>query len=1052
MACAAAGLLNPLTARVVISVLAASAVCALVIERRAQRRIAEQARLMMSLHARLDEVSSLASCEVGVLREEVESLRSRGTALASDAAELRSQLAMAQESEAAKDAAHTARARTLEESLTQARQDLGAANQHCASVAAELEVRTADWRSRNADLDQRLQESHRRAEAMAADLETARSESTSAAARLEERTAAFETSLRGRDEQIAHLRERIAHTQSSLEAADADLKTARSENTSAAARLEERSAAFETTLRGRDEQIAQLSDQRDRLGESLEAADAELESARSDAAIAAARLEERATAFDATLVDRDQQIGRLNHDLADARSQRDAADAELERRESTWRDREAALLEAAGRCADDLGEAQRELAAVSARLADLTERHAAAETDHESQIQRLRDEVNAAQEARAATAAELEARAAAWNERLSEVESHRSDLLERCNSLNSELQHAKADMAALNALLEEQSASHGCAIEQWRDRLSAVEQSHESARADWKERLDAAEQGRDRAIEDRLAALIEFESEPDGAADHTAAHESLRADLAAAVSLLEESLTRTPAVADQNHTNAAIETLLNHDAKISERIGSIEHSLAAIHEAITPADAAPSDESDRAAVETALTSTLSGLSDRLREEHDRLHALMESSLSSIAAQIAATAEQVDRTRATAAAPAPLDIDDLCNRLAGAVAARGPAGDTLNHEDAPTIAIDTGARDAEVERLEEAHRRRETEWYEDRRAMHDYAEGLRADRNRVLAVAAASIEAIERRLRSSTDDAESGEETVDSVTDERRLLRNEVGHHLAALSCLSGASSPSRIHAVRVFDPVTEIERVMTEVGRDLGKEIDISFDLDDHLPEWVRGELMRVRPLAFFLLRSVVLRSGSDRTIHVGIACSGTDEPSRDNEVEVTMTIEVAALSSGEDDIDMVVARQIAESSSSISLTTGAGPGGSNVFTAAFRGAVADADPADKRLHARLNMDGLTCNLGVIEDFSLGGVRLRCKRIPNTIDAIVISSGDEDIELRCERVWHRRVGFRKHEVGLRFLNVTEREYRRMIDFAMTARSRCTFAGEASREE
>ncbi len=78
----------------------------------------------------------------------------------------------------------------------------------------------------------------------------------------------------------------------------------------------------------------------------------------------------------------------------------------------------------------------------------------------------------------------------------------------------------------------------------------------------------------------------------------------------------------------------------------------------------------------------------------------------------------------------------------------------------------------------------------------------------------------------------------------------------------------------------------------------------------------------------------------------------------------------------------------------------------------------------DRRAHARLPQEALKCNLGEVLNLSLGGMRVRCTRAPK--DAVVeveLTYEGETMKVQAEVVRSNKIGFRKHELGLRFLDV-----------------------------
>lgn len=95
-------------------------------------------------------------------------------------------------------------------------------------------------------------------------------------------------------------------------------------------------------------------------------------------------------------------------------------------------------------------------------------------------------------------------------------------------------------------------------------------------------------------------------------------------------------------------------------------------------------------------------------------------------------------------------------------------------------------------------------------------------------------------------------------------------------------------------------------------------------------------------------------------------------------------------------------------------------------FTIWFRVILAKPSGAsdDRRAHARLKQEALQCNLGEVIDLSLGGMQIRCTRIPEeNILQVEMTHEGETIKVQAEIVRSNKVGFRKHELGLRFLNV-----------------------------
>jgi hypothetical protein len=117
-------------------------------------------------------------------------------------------------------------------------------------------------------------------------------------------------------------------------------------------------------------------------------------------------------------------------------------------------------------------------------------------------------------------------------------------------------------------------------------------------------------------------------------------------------------------------------------------------------------------------------------------------------------------------------------------------------------------------------------------------------------------------------------------------------------------------------------------------------------------------------------------------------------------------------------------------------------------FTAPVVGMVLDG--SERRIHARLNLDDVECSLGTILDMSLGGARLRCTRPP--ADRVVdfeITDGQETVRTSAEVVWKKRMGFRRFEIGLRFLGIRSEIAERLTSLAMVNRNRRVVEDEAA---
>jgi len=95
----------------------------------------------------------------------------------------------------------------------------------------------------------------------------------------------------------------------------------------------------------------------------------------------------------------------------------------------------------------------------------------------------------------------------------------------------------------------------------------------------------------------------------------------------------------------------------------------------------------------------------------------------------------------------------------------------------------------------------------------------------------------------------------------------------------------------------------------------------------------------------------------------------------------------------------------------------------------------------DRRVYPRLPQALLETNFGPVLDLSLSGMRIRCAKPPiGEVDVELVGSG-EWVPLRAEVVWVRKIGFRKHEAGLRFLNVSPETAQQLTRISLTHRVR-----------
>ena len=78
----------------------------------------------------------------------------------------------------------------------------------------------------------------------------------------------------------------------------------------------------------------------------------------------------------------------------------------------------------------------------------------------------------------------------------------------------------------------------------------------------------------------------------------------------------------------------------------------------------------------------------------------------------------------------------------------------------------------------------------------------------------------------------------------------------------------------------------------------------------------------------------------------------------------------------------------------------------------------------ERRKSGRVNEETVACNLGSVINLSTGGLRLLSHRRLNGILSIELWDTHRGLRLRGKVTWCRRIGFRKHELGVEFINLT----------------------------
>lgn len=90
-----------------------------------------------------------------------------------------------------------------------------------------------------------------------------------------------------------------------------------------------------------------------------------------------------------------------------------------------------------------------------------------------------------------------------------------------------------------------------------------------------------------------------------------------------------------------------------------------------------------------------------------------------------------------------------------------------------------------------------------------------------------------------------------------------------------------------------------------------------------------------------------------------------------------------------------------------------------------IRGMKKPSDLSERRSPGRVPQEALICDLGPVLDLSSGGMRILSKRPLKDLVKAKVWAFDFCMTLDTRVAWSNRLGFRRHEIGLEFINVDE---------------------------
>ena len=98
---------------------------------------------------------------------------------------------------------------------------------------------------------------------------------------------------------------------------------------------------------------------------------------------------------------------------------------------------------------------------------------------------------------------------------------------------------------------------------------------------------------------------------------------------------------------------------------------------------------------------------------------------------------------------------------------------------------------------------------------------------------------------------------------------------------------------------------------------------------------------------------------------------------------------------------------------------------GESLFFDPLRGMKRETNLSDRRTPARLQQEDLVSDLGPILDLSIGGMRVLCKRRREGLLKVRLWAFQFYMNLDGQVVWTKHLGFRRHEIGVQFLNIDD---------------------------
>jgi signal transduction histidine kinase len=325
-----------------------------------------------------------------------------------------------------------------------------------------------------------------------------------------------------------------------------------------------------------------------------------------------------------------------------------------------------------------------------------------------------------------------------------------------------------------------------------------------------------------------------------------------------------------------------------------------------------------------------------------------------------------------------------------------------------------------------------------------------------------------LAAMSRELRTPVDGLARMIELLkqtDLDAEQRRYVRT-AGHSVCALlglldSALSVANVDAGMTDLRSTD--FDLRRVLEETVELLvpaarKKGLHLSCRVQPEVPTLLRGEPGRLQQIVLYAVRraiqlaahgEVAVRASVEQpgetttivrfTIDHGDTALSADELGRAFAPGAHLSSPTPSARGGRG-LGLTIARRIVElMGGRIEVEAPGGRGFTIWFTLPLDNYRQPAD--DRRLHGRLPQELLRCNLGVVLDLSMGGMRIRCTKAPKGRLDVEIDDVEGPVRLQAEVMWSRRLGFRRYEVGLYFPHVPPDVARQLTRVSLNHRLR-----------